>query len=484
MEFYIKTNRIFTPLRQYVWLFIFLVAVGGLWYPKLGLLMIPIMLTLMILGMLKGKYWCGNICPHGSFFDGIIMPVSRNISLPAWLKHKVTIFLMFAWFMYMLGSRLAKVISLWGTTPFIDKLGYIFVTNYLVVTILGTILALTIAPRAWCRICPMGTMQILFYKLGNLLKINHKTDAKVTIANKDMCHICGKCARVCPMQLTPYLEFNDDNQLDNNHCIKCQTCVKNCPAGILSLKPREEALFIKETMTAKINTKPAEITAQITDIKELNKDTREYTFKLLNPTTISFQAGQFILVKIQDYPVMYRAYSISYYHKGILKIIVKKVPKGYGTGIIFNKFQVGDKVLLRGPMGEAMVLKNPAAQKLLFVAGGIGITPFLAMVEEALAKGADHIKLIHGVRNKNELIYKSYFDELTRNYAHFEYIPVVSDDDKEWKGKKGLVTDIMRELDLNEYKIYMCGSPAMIEAGLNLLSEAGIEKENIYYETA
>lgn len=480
--YYIKTNRIFSPLRKYIWLFIFLVAGGGLWYPKLGLLMIPVMLALMILGMLKGKYWCGNICPHGSFFDGIIMNISRHTSLPSFLKSKFTISLMFIWFMYMLGSRLVKVIAIWGTTPFIDKLGYIFVINYLVVTILGSILAVTITPRAWCRICPMGTMQILFYRLGKALKINHKTDKKVTITSPEMCHICGKCARVCPMQLKPYLEFNSDNQLDNEHCIRCQTCVKNCPAGILSINDREEALYIKEK-NAKNNVKPAEIVAIITDIIELNADIREYVFKLLNPSTISFKAGQFILLKIQDNPVMYRAYSISYYHKGILKIIVKKVPKGYGTNIIFNKFQIGDEVFLRGPMGHAMIIKNPSAKKLLFVAGGIGITPFLPMTEEALEKEAREIKLIHGVNNKNELIYNSYFNELMKNHSNFEYIPVVSND-KAWTGQKGLVTDVMSKLDLKEYKIYMCGSPAMIEACLNLLNEAGVPEEDIYYETA
>jgi ferredoxin-type protein NapH len=41
---------------------------------------------------------------------------------------------------------------------------------------------------------------------------------------------------VCPFQLEPYKEFSDNNQFDNIDCIKCSTCVANCPLKILSLK--------------------------------------------------------------------------------------------------------------------------------------------------------------------------------------------------------------------------------------------------------
>jgi polyferredoxin len=233
--FYIKTNRIFTFWRNWTWLFIIIVAFGGLWYPKLGLLMIPVMLALPLLGFAKGKYWCGNICPHGSLFDRFIQPLSVNRKMPKWTKSKITIVIAFSWFMYILGSRLFKVFSIWGTVPFMDKLGFVFVMNYLMVTIIGTVLALLVAPRAWCNFCPMSTFQVLFYKLGKLLGVNQRSDQKISISNSDKCYNCGKCARVCPIQLTPYLEFSEKNQFDNEACIRCSTCVYNCPAEILSL---------------------------------------------------------------------------------------------------------------------------------------------------------------------------------------------------------------------------------------------------------
>ncbi|RYD04082.1 hypothetical protein N752_16970 [Desulforamulus aquiferis] len=88
---------------------------------------------------------------------------------------------------------------------------------------------------------PMGTFQRLFYKLSKIMGLGKRTDLKISVSNKDLCRSCGKCSKVCPMQLAPYKEFSDKNQIDNEHCIRCSTCVKNCPVEILYLGTEEEA---------------------------------------------------------------------------------------------------------------------------------------------------------------------------------------------------------------------------------------------------
>lgn len=236
----IKTNRIFTPIRKYGWIFTLLVGIGGLWYPKLGLLVILIILSLLIMSFFKGRYWCGNFCPHGSLFDFIIMPVSGNKQIPSFLKSKIWVALFFIWFGFNMGRKILKISDTFGTLSYWDQLGYVFVTTYLMVIIVGGLLSLFVAPRTWCQFCPMGVMQKGSYKLGKLLGVNKHTDEKITITDKDMCHNCGKCSRVCPMQLTPYQEFSDKNQFDNEACIRCNTCVKNCTAGILTLNKQHE----------------------------------------------------------------------------------------------------------------------------------------------------------------------------------------------------------------------------------------------------
>jgi len=231
-----KAERVFTPLKRYAWLFVFVVAVGGLWIPKLGLFMIPLMVALMIMGFAKGKYWCGNVCPHGSFFDGILLHISRNKKIPAFLRSKILAGMLLAWFMFMLVNRLATVFSSLGEVGFLDRLGFVFVLNYLAVTVLGTVLALGVNPRAWCTICPMGTFQLLLYRLGSWLGVNRKSDMRLAAVNKEDCVSCSRCSRVCPMQLKPYPDYLENKSFDFGACIRCSTCVQHCPTGVLKLR--------------------------------------------------------------------------------------------------------------------------------------------------------------------------------------------------------------------------------------------------------
>lgn len=229
-------KQIFSPVQKWGWLFILVVAIGGLWYPKLGLLMIPVMSALMLISFFTGKFWCGNLCPHGSLFDSILSPICPNKRIGSFFKSKITIIIAFTGFVGLIIIRVSQVFKQWGAFDFYDKLGTIFVTNYLVVTIIGSLLALLIAARTWCSICPMGTIQVLMYKLGKTTKLNQKTDRRIFIAHRAKCYQCAKCAKVCPMQLQPHLGFSQENSFDNEDCIRCTRCVENCPAGILSLK--------------------------------------------------------------------------------------------------------------------------------------------------------------------------------------------------------------------------------------------------------
>ena len=485
-NFYISANRVFTPIRKYAFLYTLLVAFAGLWYPRLGLSVLLVILSLVTLSFFKGRYWCGNFCAHGSLFDSALFRWSRNVRIPEFFRSPIFAWLFLAYFSYNIGNGLIRVSALWGTPMFYDRLGFIFVRSYLMVTIVGGSLALLLSPRTWCNFCPMGMMQKGSYWLGKTFGVTKKTDEKITVANQDLCHTCGKCSRVCPMQLTPYLEFSEENQVDDINCIRCSTCVENCPAGVLTLSSAAEAKEIYDKTSIEGYEERKHIIATIAAIKELKADVKEFTFTFKIPEIVSYKPGQFILVQIKQNPEMYRAFSISSYNKNnqSLSVTVKRMPKGFGSDIIFDTFNEGDVVHLEGPMGHELVV-DKSQDKLLLVAGGIGITPFMAIVEDLVRdpQRVNEFTLIYGVNKEEEFIYRDVFEKFAHMSSRFTFIPVVAFDEG-WKGEKGFVTDVLKQLNLDDSKLYMCGPKPMTDATLRSLANSDYKRENIYYESA
>lgn len=232
---FVKKNRSFSLVRKYGFLFTFLVAIGGLFFPKLGLLVLLIMLGLVVTSFFNAKFWCGNICPHGSYFDNIILPFSRNKEIPKIFRSKIFSTGFFLFFIFNLGRKFFKITKFFGTMTFLDKLGTIFSTTYLMVMIVGGILGVLTTPRTWCQICPMGTMEKISYKFSKLIGFKSKLEKKITISDLDSCKNCGLCYKVCPMQIKVNEVFDENNQISDINCIKCKTCINNCPMKILSL---------------------------------------------------------------------------------------------------------------------------------------------------------------------------------------------------------------------------------------------------------
>lgn len=224
-----KNVRIRNNIRKYAWTLVVIIAFGGLYFPVLGLLLVPIMLGLPVMGFKAGKFWCGNICPHGSLFDLFLHPISRENKVPSFMKGKIFKYSFFSLFMYMMISRLIFAFNNFSDFTLVEKVGAVFATNYLVVTLIGIITGLLINSRTWCHFCPMGTFQDIFNKLG-------KGGSNIEFANESKCVACKKCINACPMGLEVYQKITSKEFEDK--CIKCQTCVFSCPTNALIYKQK------------------------------------------------------------------------------------------------------------------------------------------------------------------------------------------------------------------------------------------------------
>ncbi|NPE30302.1 4Fe-4S binding protein [Methanococcoides sp. SA1] len=176
--------------------------------------MLLVMGTLFITSVFRGRWFCGNLCPRGSYFDYGIIKISKKRKIPKVLSSmwiRVPVFtLMMAFMLYRISVTLAAQNT-------VELIGMIFVSICLTTTIIGTMLGGYFNTRSWCNFCPMGTMQRFIGGNKYQLKMDHES-----------CVDCKKCEKVCPMEL----KVRDIG--NNPDCIKCGRCIESCPKDSLT----------------------------------------------------------------------------------------------------------------------------------------------------------------------------------------------------------------------------------------------------------
>jgi ferredoxin-NADP reductase len=137
----------------------------------------------------------------------------------------------------------------------------------------------------------------------------------------------------------------------------------------------------------------------------------------------------------------------------------------------------GNVVTMSEPMGDFVLPKNRSIP-LVFVAGGIGVTPMRSMVKWLVDTDEQRtITLLYAARNQEELA----FLELFRP-SGIEFVPVVSQADASWQGATGTL-DGSRIVELtnpaNDTLFFLSGPEPMVEALGKSLKAEGINKRHI-----
>ena len=225
----------------------------------------------------------------------------------------------------------------------------------------------------------------------------------------------------------------------------------------------------------------------VTELVDLTP-TAKGVFIELDGDGIDFQAGQYVNLHVPDVELP-RAFSLANApsEKRFIELNIRHVPGGQATEYIHKQLKVGDKLKLNGPYGRFFVRRS-APEKLLFLAGGTGLSSPKSMILDLLTKGESReITLVYGARNRAELYNDALFRDLAAQHTNFTYVPALSAPAEEdaWAGETGYVPDVAARHfngDFRNHKAYMCGPPVMIDACITALIRGRLFERDMFME--
>ncbi|WP_432221062.1 flavodoxin reductase [Flavobacterium sp. TMP13] len=137
--------------------------------------------------------------------------------------------------------------------------------------------------------------------------------------------------------------------------------------------------------------------------------------------------------------------------------------------------KVGDQLVLEEAFGD---IKNEGEG--IFIAGGAGITPFIAILKVLEKSGKiGNSKLIFANKTSTDIIDKVYFEKILDK----NFINVLSEENVEGYEHGRISAEIIKKyVKGNEDKYYLCGPPPMMEAVEKILASLGITVNQIIKE--
>ena len=197
-----------------------------------------------------------------------------------------------------------------------------------------------------------------------------------------------------------------------------------------------------------------------------------------------YTCGQFAEISILGVGEAPIGIASSPMNEDLLQFTVKKYPTGVVTSALHNLCQ-GDKIGIRGPYGNGFPMKNFEGKNILIIGGGFALTTLRSLTKYILHKKNrarfKDITVLYGARSPGELIYKSDLKQWDQREDINIHLTVDKGDEK-WKGRVGLVPNVLKELALSSKDgvALVCGPFIMVKYTIPPLLDLGFSPERIF----
>ena len=211
---------------------------------------------------------------------------------------------------------------------------------------------------------------------------------------------------------------------------------------------------------------PGRMQVEVTALRPLTDRMTELTFRRTDADAFPFfRAGQYVSLQgTVEGSVVSRPYSISSSPREALenKLTLGVENAGFFSGYLNREVKVGDRFVMTEPAGEFHYETLRDKPRIVGIAGGSGITPFLSMAKSRKEGDESYeMLLFYGARDEAHLAYKAELDALAAEGA-VKVVYVLSDQKKEGYEHGFVTAELMaRYADLRDVTFFLCGPAAM-----------------------
>ena len=202
-----------------------------------------------------------------------------------------------------------------------------------------------------------------------------------------------------------------------------------------------------------------------------------------------FKAGSYINVRTTlAGSVARRTYSLSSSPKealeGKYRITVKLKEGGFLSAWLHNEAKVGDKLTATEPGGHVTHSGIRDCKKVVALAGGSGITPFMSMAK-AIDEGTEgfEMTLLYGARTEADLVFRANFDAIAARCPKVKVVYVLSEEQKEGFEAGFITAELIKKYaGAEQFSIYAVGPGAMCDFLDRELPKLGLAQKFIRME--
>jgi ferredoxin-NADP reductase len=213
----------------------------------------------------------------------------------------------------------------------------------------------------------------------------------------------------------------------------------------------------------------------IIKITDEAKDIMGFRIKLDN--SFSYTPGQYVMLSFPNLPDIKKAFSIASYNKMEKEIFLVIKKHGEFTTRLFG-CKEGEELTVYGPFGRFILPVSSETQRpVVFIAGGIGITPLFNMLHHIHDSSYNHnAYLFYSAKKKEEMALTYEIDSIHDKRIKVTYNYTES-------GKRLDIDDIKHHVpEFEECIFYICGPLPMIESFRESLKTSNILEERIKSE--